>query len=188
MTIFFSGIKGFNETINSIESEKLIASINRGYMVKGFEAKPNFPFSISVWDDSVKLFIYLCIFYYFFFIENSQDLIVYKIMFFGAVITLPVLLIFYELGVFKYTFIEDAIIVKYLYGRKKNINKNQFVKINYLQKNRKIEIHYKKSRKHSTKIISIPVKKFDFKKFSSDELLQQLRDQYFATCDLIDKD
>jgi hypothetical protein len=87
---------------------------------------------------------------------------------------------FYEIGVYSYTFHENEIILKYFYLRKKVIRKDQITRI-VIKKSfigDKIEIDWKKSPRHSTRIIKIPMSWFRKKDLKDDETIEFLKSIY----------
>jgi hypothetical protein len=111
------------------------------------------PFVIKLWKENIISIIAICIFcailiglvsYYFF--------------------ILPILiLLFTKYGIYKIVFQSDEIILQYFYGRKKFISKSQIVNA-VLNKKLTIEVHWKKSSKHSTKSIKFSSTAFLVKK------------------------
>ncbi len=131
-----------------------------------------------VWDDSIKVIMGIVIIVYGFLVGNSSHYNLFSmILSFGVLVVLPFYLFFFELGVYKYTFYEDNLTIRFLYGRKKVISKDKIVRIAKTDKRKRkeIEIHYKKSSKHSTRIIRIPVTS---PAYSSDSLVSELSSLY----------
>jgi hypothetical protein len=116
-----------------------------------------FPFSLLVWKDSINFLLMIGSFVYSFFFEHNEWWgIALKVFGFGILISMPILLLFYELGVYKYTFNTGDITIRFLYGRKKIIAKDRIIRIALSRLKDKLEIHYRKSSRHSTRIIRIP--------------------------------
>ncbi|MCP4129633.1 MAG: hypothetical protein GY754_01335 [bacterium] len=110
------------------------------------------PFEVAVWKEKIIVLILITAITVFFMLYFSY--------WFGIVYILAMLLS----KVFVYTIIfdEEKIVFKYIYGRKRVIPRDQVVRA-VLNKKYKIEIHWKKSSKHSTRMI----------KFSSRDFLMQ---------------
>jgi hypothetical protein len=136
------------------------------------------PHTFVVWEDSMKVIFGVIIIYYSYFTDNSSHFdLLFRLLSFGCMITFPLLFFFHELGVYKYIINEDNLTIRFLYGKKKVIDKDKIARITKSDNRRKkgIEIHYKKSRKHATRIIKIPVTN---PAYSSDELVNELSRLY----------
>lgn len=85
------------------------------------------------------------------------------------IILLIIVLLFTKYGIYKIVFQQDGISVRYLYGKKYTIEKKQVVRA-LVNNKLYIEIHWKKSPKHSTRTLKFSSNSFLMKKISVENI------------------
>jgi len=87
---------------------------------------------------------------------------------------------FYEIGVFRFRFLDEGVVLYYFYGRKRHIMKEQIVRIAVKDTifGRKIEINWKKSSRHSTRVFRISSWGLKKQNLTADSLVMFLKERY----------
>ncbi len=146
--------------VHSLKTKEILANYDP-------DIKIELPFIVNLLEENIFTIITVCVLSLIFIYNFSLYFIIMPLFVF----------IFTKYGIYKIFFQSDEIVFKYLYGRKKIIQKKQVVKIT-LNNKLFIELHWKKSSRHSTKSIKFPSNSFIVNKIPIENIKEFLQTTY----------
>ncbi|HNR89405.1 MAG TPA: hypothetical protein PKM65_13775 [Spirochaetota bacterium] len=141
----------------------------------------SFPLTISAWRrtaGTIALGAFVALSVYLF--AKISDLGIVLFLFkFGLLVAVPLIFVFYEIGVHSYVFSAEGVVIRFIYGRKKTILPENIVRMALDDEYRTdLVVNWKKSRRHATRTIRISGKLCAPYGFSATGLLDALTRLY----------